>query len=466
MKKLAVVLSTVMVFAMVAPAVAAPSISISGNLNSQVTVDKSGASGGSQFKLNLGLQAGDKTKAVMEFGPNDQYQIADGNRIMIPFETNPSVFNALNLGIKKAYVQTTGAFWGNGPEITTTLGDINVNEGQLVGDLGNRRGVKMEGIQMGPVSVEGFYAWPGGYSRMLNADDEHEFGQVVNPDLTTSWVKYGISNTDQVGGAKVDLNLNKVQLGANVIKSSTADRPEYAVTGKVTPIDRLAIDGFYAADAANNNAYRVNASVMNVLPTVNLYAGYRGASTAFAPMYASRADVNGSGAVEEDDWATGKLAAHDRRTGYNVGLETTQMGIHMRGDYDNPKDQIKLAADTEKAGFKLAATTTLVSEKFDSAEFSVEKPMLLPGVDLTAKYTAEMDETSSLTHEITATAKVNAIPALKDVTLEGTVDLDHTAKVTDYEASVKYLAPNGMELGLSHSMTDGTSATAGLNVAF
>lgn len=463
MKKLAVVLSTVMVFAMVAPAVAAPSISLSGNLNSQVTVDKSGASAGSQFKLNLGLQAGDKTKAVMEFGPNDQYSIVDGSRTGIPFDTTPSVLSPLSLGIKKAYVQTTGPFWGNGPEITTTLGDISVNEGQQVGDLGNRRGVKMEGIQLGPVSVEGFYAWPGGYSRMMNADDQHEFAFDA---IQNKWVKYGVSNTDQVGGVKADLNLNKVQLGANVIKSNAADRPEYAVTGKVTPIDRLAIDGFYAADAANNNAYRVNASVMNVLPTVNLYAGYRGGSSAFAPMYASRADVNGSGAIEEDDWATGALAATDRKTGYNVGVETTQMGIHMRGDYDNPKDKIKLAADTEKAGFKLAATTTLVSEKFDSAEFSMEKPVILPGVDLTAKYTADMDATSNLTHEITATAKVNAIPQLKDVTLEGTVDLDHTAKVTDYKASVKYLAPNGIELGLSHSMTDGTSATAGLNVAF
>lgn len=473
MKKIAILLAAAMVFTLVAPAVAAPSLQLSGSLENKLTLNRDGFSGGGTFNLKLGLQAGDKTKAVVELAPWDVYAIALdennpnlGNRTELLFKDGVQAIPLDKLSIRKAYVQTTGSFWTGGPEVTTTIGDMAINESQMVGDLGNRRGVKMEGIKLGPVSAEAFYAWPGGASRFLNWDADHEFG-VVGTDASGNPVygRYAIPNTDEVGGARFDVAIKPIQVGVNVIKSNLDTNPEYTIEGKVMPNDKLTVDGSFGTDAAQNQAYKVHAMVTNVIPSVIIHAGYRGADEGFAPRYATRADVDGSGAVEKSDWDTGVLAAHDRRTGYSVGLETTQAGVHMRGDYDDPKKEIKLAADTEKAGFKVNGEVKLVEMAFDSAKVTVEKPVLLPGVDLTAKYTGEMDSAKNLTHEIGGTMKVNVIPQLKDVTFNGKVELAGQ-NITDYEVGATYQAPNGIELGVSHSKTDGTSATAGLKVAF
>lgn len=470
MKKVALLVAAALVLTLAFPAVAAPSIQLSGSLETkfkarlddpnQVPLENENL-----FSLKLGLSAGEKTKIGLELAPwevkQDPSSFTEGGDVGVPFKdvtgkdpvTNAPLF-PWTLSLRKAYLETQGSFWNGGPEVKTTIGDMTVNQGPIVGDLGNRKGVQIEGFKVGPVGVDAFYAWEGGLARVLNADDANKYPQLK------------IANTDRVAGLRVNAAVDPVEVGFNVIRSESAEKPEYAVTAKAEPAEKLALEGFYAVDRTEAKAYKVNATG-EVMPNVTLTAGYRVVDDAFLPLYASRADSDQSGAVEADEWTNDNLAAVRRGTGYNLGVETTQAGVHMKANYDDPQREIKLAADTQLSGIKLAAETTLRDQELSTASFSAEKGFTLPGADVTGKYQASIDrsESEDITHELSAEAKINAIRQLQGLTLNGKVDVVR-GEVVDYETGAKYLAPNGIELGVSHSKTDGTQATAGLKVQF
>ena len=67
--------------------------------------------------------------------------------------------NAINLNIDTAYIQADGAWFEGLPSVTTKLGRFGTNYSDWVADFGNRDGIELSNVELGPVSVAALYVW-------------------------------------------------------------------------------------------------------------------------------------------------------------------------------------------------------------------------------------------------------------------------------------------------------------------
>lgn len=494
MKKLIIVLVAALAFAVSVPAVAAPAVAITGSLETKFTSRLSGTTNESFFGLQAGLQGGDKTKAVVILAPwakpdsayttsinSNATAVVDPRLGQTPTGTTPpgEPFNGTLFGtspqgfpnlIKSMYLQTTGAFWNGGPEVTTTIGSMTVQESPLMADLGNRRGIKVEGLKLGPLGVEAFYAPAGGNARTLNFDEDNQ-----NPQTR-------IANVDEVRGAKLTAKLGGIDLSANLIQSD-GNTPEMAMTAAMMPAQNLALDGYVLRDRAEKQVSRVNGAYA-VNPSLTLTASYRSADEAINPMYATRYDANGDGIITTDEWVDSvnnrKFQAFDNRTGATVGADMKVAGIHVNGSYDMAttsadRDPVaKVAADTTLAGFKLNGSVKYVGGDLNDAKLGVERDIQLASLKIRGSYTGEKDVTTGtpvISHEVKAATMLDLIPQLKGVALDARYKTYDDGTATEIEANANYTAPNGITFGLHH-LVDAThpngdeSLTTGMKVVF
>ncbi|MGE5508832.1 MAG: hypothetical protein ACM3RP_10170 [Chitinophagales bacterium] len=492
MKKLSIVLAVVLALAMVAPVAAAPQLAIAGSLETKFTARSNSVENESFLNLQAGLQGGDKTKAVVilapwakpdsvygtQFWSNGASPVdpvempATGNPVGSSFQSG-DIFNAdFANKIKTMYLQTTGAFWNGGPEATTTIGSISVNESPFVGDLGNRRGIKVEGLKLGPLGVEAFYAPAGGTARILNHDDSNQ-----NPQSK-------VVNNDSVMGVNLGAQIAGLDLKANVVRSDE-NKPEMFVSGAMAPVKNLALSAYVLRDRNEDQSVNVGGSYA-LLPNLTVSASYRKATlaegqAAVAPLYATRYDVDGNGIVEADEWQSGQYAAFDSKTGVKLGADTTLAGIHVNGSYDmaklndNDEPVAKVAADTTLAGFKLNGSVKMIGSTQDDLTWGASRDLQLGSMKVAASYAGERerqgDNSYVVSHEVKAATTLDAIPALKGIALDARVKQYDRLHQNEFEANAVYQAPNGMTFGLhrlvddSHQTGD-TSVTAGLKVQF
>lgn len=425
MKKLAVALSAALVMGLAAPAMAASGLAIDGELGSDFRYDKTGVTGQSYFDFNVALkgEGGDNVKAVIELTPwsignkkvnNEETRTRDWEKVPLADwsdkqdgiyvdrdEDEVEVDSALGFTVDKAYLQAEGAYWNGGPSLTTTIGDITLDQNKYVANR-DMKGVMIEGIELGPVAAETFVTFDG--SKPAN------LGLSARSDLQFA----------EVGGTVVRLDNGKFEFAADAN----------------TQIAGVDLSGEYAQDEANENAYKVRASVEPIEGVV-LSGGYRGASsTSFAPEMFTE-DISWTYPTNERD------DVHDLATGFDVAVETTQFGTHLKASYDDPKKEAKIAADR---AFQVA------------------------GLTINGEYEGTLDtETSDLTHELSANTTLNMIPQLQNVTLEGGVTIENSS-VSEYNAAAKYSAPNGIDFGVHYDKEAGNEAeiygTAGVSVKF
>ncbi len=465
MKKVAILVAMALVFAMVAPAIAlaAGNISVSGKLSTEmkgIVTGGSGISGKTLMQLNIGIGAENpqKVKAYLELAPSAKTGFSgwldrDGN---VSLTDLPNLFSGITLN--KAYLQADGPFWANGPAIRTTIGDVAINQNDYVANLGNRKGISVEGITAGPVGMDAFWVAPG--TRMIFSTDT---STIVKPDHE---VLLG-----ETYGGQIKANIMGADLGANVVKVQNGF--EYALNGKFAPISMVTLDGVYARDLHEQSAYKVNAAV-SPMENLTVRAGYRGADTTFSPLYATYKDSDGNGYIEQDEIKPENRVTQDQKTGFNVGASTKVAGVNLSADYDNPNKATDVKANTELAGYKLNSEVKATDTKVTDVMAGVEKQVELFGMDVTGNYTAAIAKMNGATnkeetsHEFKVTSALNVLP----LTLDGRVKyFQENVQPTEYEANAKYEAPNGVTLGMKYlndkDHTQGqVSATAGMSVAF
>lgn len=501
MKKLSIALAVALAFAAVAPAMAAPSLALGGSLETKFEASQGTISNESFLSLQAGVQGGDgKTQAVVILSPwskpdsiyaqratgdpenptaefkipsnaaaitDDRIVVDPTNPVGVSFQDGTMFSTDFKNMIRSMYLQSTGAFWNGGPEATTTIGSIAVNESPFVGDLGNRRGIKVEGLKVGPLGIEAFYTTPGGVARFLNHDQDYK-----NPQVK-------VENVDEVAGVKLNANLLGADLGANIIRSD--ENVEMAFTGAMSPLENLAVNGYIVRDRAENQALSVGGSY-GLMPNLTLSASYRTADEEIAPLYPTRKDADGSGAIEVDEWIDSvnnqKYAAFDNRTGLKVGADATLAGVHVIGSYDmatTEADQnhtAAVAADTTLAGFKLNGSVEYLTEaKTTELTWGAEREFDLAGLKVKGAYAGEKDDADVMSHEFMAATTLNMIPQLQGLTVDGRYKTYSDATHDEIEANVNYQAPNGMTFGVNHVIdgdhTDGnTTFTTGMKVVF
>ena len=319
MKKLTVVLSAVMVLALALPASAAPAFTIGGKVDQQFRLERGSDDEmhlngytGLDLEAALTSEDGDPIRAVIEFAPwswnnlnEDDETVAD---IADPYPTSSQT----GLAIDKVYLEAQGALWNGGPEMTTTIGDLEIEHSPWVASL-ERRGAKVENLGIGPVTVAGFYAW--------DEDDS------ATPEDESADRPYGVSLAGNV--ANVGLSTSVVRDGNDTELAASA----------ATQVGPAIVHGTVALDRNQNQAFDINAETA-VMPNLNLHLGYRGGDENFLPRFA---DVD---TLEDEGQASWARDADDNpaqlQRGIEVGIGTVQYGTQIVASYDQPTDAAKL----------------------------------------------------------------------------------------------------------------------------
>ncbi|MBI2915169.1 MAG: hypothetical protein HYY08_04505 [Firmicutes bacterium] len=397
-----------------------------------------GLAASNALKLNIGLNAGGaagKTKAVIQLKPwvLDSTAAFGGSGFS---SLNPSVM------VDKAYIETQGSFWAAGPEVTARLGNIDVAYSDYVANL-SKDGATIDGLGFGPLGLSGFVAWDK--VQTGTDSDGNPIYQTFNP--------MGIVGRGSFSG---------IDLGGVMVRAD--QEVAYAVDGKINVAPGVALTGVFAAETTHNASMLKADATMNPAPNMTLNAGYRVVGASFDPKYVARTYA-GDG-VTRTDW----VGVNQGKAGFNVGLDTTQQGIHVAASYDDPLGQVKLAGDTTVQGLKLNAATDLArsGNTFVRTQttFGAEKGLGNDAMPIVAKYQGTIDAANQLSHVIGAKVTLNAVPHLSGLAVEGNMRLAGGA--TNYDAHATYGAPNGVSLG-AHYDTEGGKGMwvdAGVSVAF
>jgi hypothetical protein len=284
-------------------------------------------------------------------------------------------------------METTGAFWNGGPELVTTIGDIDVDFNDYVANLSDGNGVKVEGIEVGPVNARAFYAW-----------DQGRVGAAVD----TAY-------------ADIDLGAAVVTDGENIEAAGSAG----------TELSGVKVKAEAALDENSNFAYKLTGET-EIMPNVTVKGGYRDSEN-FSSQNAKLDD--------------GDPVAYDNHKGFNVGVATTQYGIAMEANYDQPKEEVTFAAD---------------------------KDVELAGLNIKGEYDAKYVKDQAIEHKVKVTSPLDLVPQLQGLELSAgaTINEDNTEGENSWNVGADYEAPNGINLGAQYHSNDGPSAYAGLKVEF
>lgn len=332
MKKLATLITAALVLSLAVPAFAA--VDVGGKVGTKFTLEKNDSDewelkgdAAVELETKISTGGGNPVKAVVQLTPwelnsgefdDDDNPVGDLGDAHKPKEP-------VAIGIDKAWIETEGAFWHGGPSVRTRLGDVNIEWDQFVGHLGDKRGVTVEGIEVGPVTADAFYTWHNDDRPMGLAVR----GTVEGVDLQGMLVKRGSENNLMVGA------------GLEVM-------PGVDVNAKM------------ALDAERRHLYRLEANADSLIEGIKLTVGYRGADEAFDPMYTNRWD--------------GTDELYDLRNGFNIAAETEQSGFRIKGDYDDPTGEanVNVSRDLELAGFAVAGEYNAKIRRDEDVEHTVK----------------------------------------------------------------------------------------------
>ncbi len=303
MRKAAVVLTAALVLSLAAPSVFAAQVDVTGQVETRFEYKKDSGgeyhmNGKTGIKLSPSIGAGDKVRLGIQLQTQPNNFDDDGNPTRDFEDAHGSMSNSLT----RVWLETKGAFWNGGPEVTTTIGDKTLNWNGWVAHMGTRRGIAVEGLDLGVANADVFYVWQTG------SEDGRPIGVRVSSGI-----------------------LEGFDLNAMVVRR--ADKLDAAI-GAATELNGVKLDGTVALDSARRYAFRVNAA-MNPADNVSLKAGFRQMQADFEPMYPER------------DSDTGHIVPFNPdsdASGFNIGVETVQHGITLAADYDQPTNKAVLSA--------------------------------------------------------------------------------------------------------------------------
>ena len=323
MKRVAAAISAALVLALAAPAFAA--VEIGGKFENEFKLHENEVTGRWQIDGETGIDVetrltganGSTIKGVVELGFETGFHDKgkkkgklDGTRL---FDDLLDTYSLANLRVEKAWVESTGAYWHGGPDVTTKVGDVGATWDPIVAEFDKRRGIALEGVTIGPATARAFYMWDG-------ADRP-----------------YGLMASGSVDG---------VELHGTVVRKGTENN--FLAGARTSLIPGVSVSGKVALDGQNRRLYRVEAAADDLVPGVKVRAAYRGADDDFAPMYTIAPEDEYGDPVGRND---AENIHYDLLDGFSVAAETVQKGVRLMAAYDQPHEMLKLGASTDLYGF-------------------------------------------------------------------------------------------------------------------
>lgn len=442
MKKLAVLVSALMVAALAVPALAAD-FKLSGSMEGGVTWRQRTSEDGPQ-----GVSTSTTLTLNGQLGTPEQ-----GLRAGIelsPLTWQPGQTASVgSLSITRAFIEASGQLWKGGSVTTARLGSLDVAYTPYVAQF-SREGFSISGIGYGPVGLAAFVGRDVAVDR-----DNTVYGAQLKaalPGAGAAVTAVNVNGQYDLELAAAAMPLPGITLGGIYARSETSPAPDEHNVPQLSRID---------AQAA-------------VRPDLTVTAGYRKVWNTFKPAYRAFDDKG-----NEFAWLADNRGEH----GVNVGVQTVQHGVNVAAGVDvfnrwvdedgNPiaeptrHREASLAASTTLQGFELGASTQwdlLARAPIESA-VSVAYPVSMPGLSVTPAYKATIYGTSAVEHELSAEATLDAVPQLPGIGLSGRVTREADGDVT-WGAGLSYTAPNGLAISVNHDSVKGASVQAGLKAEF
>lgn len=439
MKKLAVLVSALMVAALAVPALAAD-FKLSGSMEGGVTWRQRTSEDGPQ-----GVSTSTTLKLNAQLGTPEQ-----GLRAGIelsPLTWQPGQPASVgSLSISRAFIEASGQLWKGGSVTTARLGSLDVAYSPYIAQF-SREGFSISGIGYGPVGMAAF----------------------VGRDVA-------VDRDNTVYGAQLKAALPGA--GAAVTAVNVNGQYDLELAAAAMPVPGVTLSGIYARSESSGSPdvpqlSRLDAQAA-VRPDLTVTAGYRKVWNTFKPAYRAF-DAEGN----EFAWLADNRGEH----GVSVGVQTVQRGVNLAAGVDvynrwvddngNPiaepthHREASVAASTTLKGAQLGASTRwdLLARAPIESVLSVAYPVSMPGLSVTPAYKATIYGTSAVEHELSAEATLDAVPQLPGIGLSGRVTREADGAVT-WGAGLRYTAPNGLAVSVNHDSVKGAWVQAGLKAEF
>lgn len=364
MKKfVALFVASIMLFA-VSPAAFAAALDFSGKMESQLIYGQNPTFGHNwDGKADLELEAslGDSLKGgfsiqdMERFFTGDWYHQDDE----IPV-SNPGI------DLDSLWLQSQGALWNNGPEVTTRIGGLNVNYSPYIADVVDP-GVSIA-ADFGTVSVGAFNAWTEG-------NPGHGLNATLKP-------------------------AENVELGGTYVK--VQDQQSFAIDGTIKPTDATTLDAVFASVHNGGEAIKFGGDYQ-MTENVSLRASYRDFDPDFNPIWRNDEEFTDIQGLPDYASEENPVDYYYGEKGFNLGTTAQLAGFTVKGDLDvyeqqtTGEDNTELSASVAR-GFELAGNK-FTAELSGTYEFENDQREEL---DANLKYTAPNGLSLEVNHDFEA----------------------------------------------------------------
>lgn len=472
MKKQALLLSLIMLFALSATSMANFTQNFSGRVEVQAIMDEnfepalrafsnitwslSGNVSRQHIRLNAGLrsvstQSGDRWQDLRRGSP------ADISRGVTP-----------NFGFTYAQLEINGPFWEDGPSYRTRVGDItNIGAGysQYI-HSGYWNGLTIEGIEIGPVDVNYGYIFAD-KERTLHSNFRSAQPRFVEYLRVGDPVQY-LAAKGSVG------NLNYT-VGTAQHHAAT----DFVVEASLRPSLTTSINGAYIVDGVyQKSAYwataRTNVSTINLNVEVqNVEDGYNPAFGNFARGDGAQVGYTGFPMHWGEDDVTDKtimVLPYRNVDGYKISADTelwifgpTLKGWYASRAYEDgadPETEVAAEFNTELATMDVTLATKVVTNRdtgspVSTTTNSVKMNRSFGILDTTYTFSIERDDQETETiNELNVTASQRAdVFVFKGVNLSATANYKTSRPEGEQlrlSADARYTTPTGINLGVHY----------------
>ncbi|HEY8424530.1 MAG TPA: hypothetical protein VIK73_00750 [Limnochordales bacterium] len=437
MKKLAVVLSALLVAALSVPTLAA-GFELSGSLEGDFTWRQQATDEGprglsTSTELTIGAQTGTAERGLRAE--------VTASPVWYPGLTDSTA----SINITRAFIEAKGQLWRGGEPATARIGSLDVAYSPYIGQFAEE-GLSISGLGFGPVGLSAF----------------------AGRDVA-------VSRDNTVVGAQLRAALPAAGLAATAVNVN--GRYDLELAAAAMPMPGVTVSGIYARSETSGSDVpqlsRIDAQAQ-IRPDLTVAAGYRKVWNTFMPVYR---------AFDEDGNEYGWLADNRGEHGVTVAVNTVQHGVNVAGGVDlyekwvdedgkpiaNPTQhrEIALAAATNLRGAQVGAATQwdLLERAPIESSLSVAYPVAMPGLMVVPAYKATLYGTDAVKHELSAEATVDVVPQMPGIGLSGRLTRETDGQLT-WGAGVRYTAPSGLSVAVEHDSQDGAKVEAGIKASF
>src|SRR5690606_11490799 len=158
MRKLAVLTSLVLVLALAFPAAAQIETKFSGKVQTDLYFNQEDglwAWGDLETKLEMSYGTEGAIRAVLGLGATEANNEAEFGSHDSPLSKSDNI----GLKVNTAYIQADGAWFEGLPSVTTKFGRFGTNYSDWVANFGDRDGIELSNVELGPITIAGLYSW-------------------------------------------------------------------------------------------------------------------------------------------------------------------------------------------------------------------------------------------------------------------------------------------------------------------